>query len=140
MKARRISRASFLRPTQKGEAMNLVDHMPVCATHAVYVMSNPDGTDCEFLLFNAPDSESERESLRTRWGGRNLRGVGVAFIERGTPRLLFKQEPSDFLTVLRLTAAFAQYVVELTVNDSLRADDGVTWCERLYALQDTREA
>ena len=119
--------------------MNLVERMAVDATHAVYVMSNPDGTDCEFLLFNAPDSESERENLRARWGGRNLQGVGVAFIERGTPRVIFKQEP-DFLTVLRLTAAFAQYVVELTVNDSLRADDGVRWCERLYALQDTREA
>ncbi len=117
--------------------MNLVERMAVDATHAVYVMSNPDGTDCEFLLLNT-DSESERESLRTRWGGRNLRGVGIAFIERGIPRVIFKQEPSDFLTVLRLTAAFAQYVVELAVNDSLRADDGVTWCERLYALQDTR--
>lgn len=119
--------------------MNLIERMAVDATHAVYVMSNPDGTDCEFLLLNA-DSNSERESLRTRWGGRNLRGVGIAFIERGIPRVIFKQEPSDSLTTLRLTAAFARYVVELTVNDSLRADDGVTWCERLYTLQDTREA
>jgi len=117
--------------------MNLVDHMPVCATHAVYVMSNPDGTDCEFLLLNGPDSDSEKESLRTRWSGRNLRGVGIAFLDHGTPRVIFKQEP-EFLTVLRLTAAFAQFVVEMAVNDSLRTDDGVTWCERLYALQDAR--
>jgi len=118
--------------------MNLVERMAVDATHAVYVMSNPDGTDCEFLLLNGTDSESERECLRTRWGGRNLRGVGIALIERGIPRVIFRQEPSDFLTVLRLTAAFAQYVVELAVNDTLRADDGVMWCERLYTLADTR--
>ena len=118
--------------------MNLVERMAVDATHAVYVMSNPDGTDCEFLLFNAPDSESERENLRARWGGRNLQGVGVAFIERGTPRVIFKQEPSDFLITVRVTAAFAQYIAEMAVNDRLRADESVTWCERLYALQDIR--
>lgn len=118
--------------------MNLVDYMPACVTHAAYVMSNPDGTDCEFLLFNTPDSDFERESLRARWGGRNLRGVGIAFIEHGTPRVIFKQEPSDLLTVLRLTAAFALYVVELTVNDSLLADDSVTWLEQLHRLPDTR--
>jgi hypothetical protein len=118
--------------------MNLIERMAVDATHTVYVMSNPDGTDCEFLLLNGKDSESERESLRARWGGRNLGGVGIAFIEHGIPRVLFKQEPSDFLITVRLTAAFARFVVELAVNDSLRADDGVIWCERLYALQDTR--
>ena len=53
--------------------------------------------------------------------------------------MIFKQEPSDFLTVLRLTAAFAQYVVELTVNDSLHADDGVMWCETLWSLEDNRQ-
>lgn len=63
--------------------MNLVERMALDATHAVYVMSNPDGTDCEFLLLNGTDSETEREDLRARWGGRNLRGVGVAFLEHG---------------------------------------------------------
>jgi hypothetical protein len=118
--------------------MNLVERMAVDATHAAYVMSSPDGTDCEFLLLKGTDSESERESLRARWGGRNLRGVGIAFIERGIPRVIFKQEPSDFLTVLRLTAAFAQYVAEMAAEDSLLADESVMWCERLYALQDPR--
>jgi len=120
--------------------MNLVDHMPVCATHAAYIVSNPDATDCEFLPLNLDpvDSESKREELRTRWAGRNLQGAGLAFIEHETPRLILKREPSDFLTVLRLIAAFAQFVVEMAVNDSLRADESVTWCERLYALQDTR--
>jgi hypothetical protein len=118
--------------------MNLIERMALDATHAVYVMSNPDGTDCEFLFLNGTDSETERESLRTRWGGRNLRGVGIAFIEHGIPCVLFKQEPSDFLITVRLTAAFARFVVELAVNDSLRADESVMWCERLCTLPDTR--
>jgi len=48
--------------------------------------------------------------------------------------------PSDFMTVVRLTAAFARYVdmIGSDVPEQLRADDSVMWCELLYALQDPR--
>lgn len=112
--------------------MSLVDYMPACATHAAYIVSNPDATDCEFLSLNL-DAVNKREELRTRWAGRNLQGAGLAFIERGTPRLILKQEPSDFIAVLRLTAAYVQYVEELR-----QAGDFIEFATRLWSLEDNR--
>jgi len=110
------------------------------AQSAVYVMSNPDGSDCEFLNLRQKASVSELEALRARWAGRDLHGAGVAYLAHGIPCLVLKQEPPDFMTVVRLTAAFARYV-DMIANDrteQLRADDSVMWCELLYALPDTR--
>jgi hypothetical protein len=77
---------------------------------AVYVISNRDGSDCEFLNFKPMASESELQALATRWAGRNLKGVGVAGFVNGVPQVALKTEPSDFLVIVRLTAAFARHV------------------------------
>jgi hypothetical protein len=110
------------------------------AQSAVYVISNPDGSDCEFLNLQQKASASDLEQLRARWAGRDLQGVGVAFLAQGIPRLVLKEAPSDFMTVVRLTAAYTRYVDMIASDrtEQLRADDSVMWCELLYALPDTR--
>jgi hypothetical protein len=109
------------------------------AQSAVYVITNPDGSDCEFLPLAQKASASELEDLRARWAGRDLHGAGVAFLTHGIPRLVLKQEPSDFMMIVRLTAAYARYVVMIASElEQPCADDGVVWCEQLYALQDPR--
>jgi hypothetical protein len=110
------------------------------AQSAVYVISNPDGSDCEFLNLRQKASVSELEALRARWAGRDLHGAGVAYLTHGIPRLVLKEAPSDFMTIVRLTAAYTRYV-DMIVSDAPPqpcADDSVTFCERLYALQDPR--
>ena len=110
------------------------------AQSAVYVMSNPDGSDHEFLPLAPKASASDLEQLRARWAGRDLQGVGVAFLIQGIPHVSLKEQPSDFMAIVRLTAAYARYV-DMIANDrteQLRADDSVMWCELLYALSDTR--
>jgi hypothetical protein len=110
------------------------------AQSAVYVMSNPDGSDHEFLPLAPKASASDLEQLRARWAGRDLQGVGVAFLIQGIPHVSLKEQPSDFMAIVRLTAAFARYV-DMISNDrteQLRADDSVMWCELLYTLPDTR--
>jgi hypothetical protein len=118
------------------------------AEHAVYVISNPDGSDAEFmpLKHDAATAESAWQDLRARWTGRNLKGVGVAGLVHGIPVVMLKEEPSDFLLVVRLTAAFAQHVADAAKDrqesqPQPRPDctgDSVEWCERLFALPDTR--
>jgi hypothetical protein len=111
------------------------------AQSAVYVISNPDGSDCEFLNLQQKASASELEDLRARWAGRDLHGAGVAFLIHGIPHVSLKEQPSDFMAIVRLTAAYARYV-QATVMDErpeqLSADDSVMWCELLYALPDPR--
>jgi hypothetical protein len=110
------------------------------AQSAVYVMSNPDGSDHEFLPLAPKASASDLEQLRARWAGRDLQGVGVAFLIQGIPHVSLKEQPSDFMAIVRLTAAFARYV-DMIANDrteQLRADDSVMWCELLFILPDTR--
>jgi hypothetical protein len=106
------------------------------AQHAVYVISNQDGSDAEFISLKPMASESVLQGLASRWAGRDLKGVGVAGLVHGIPTVMLKDEPSDFLLVVRLTAAFARYA-----EDSREAhcvDYSVAWCERLYQLADTR--
>lgn len=117
------------------------------AQHAVYVISNADGSDAEFvpLKLDAETARSVWADLRARWAGRNLSRSGVAGIIHGVPVVMMKEEPEDFLLVVRLTAAFARYVEDTAANDSEKSQpqtisvgDSVAWCERLYALPDTR--
>jgi hypothetical protein len=114
------------------------------AEHAVYVIFSPDGSDAEFLSLKPLASESDRRGLAARWAGRNLSGSGVAGLIHGIPTVMLKDEPSDFLLVVRLTAAYARYVEDITsVADNSEPQpqcdgDSVAWCERLYALPDTR--
>lgn len=121
------------------------------AQHAVYVISNPDGSDAEFvpLRLDAATAGSIWQDLRARWAGRNLSHSGVAGLIHGVPVVMMKEEPEDFLLVVRLTAAFARYVEDAAAKDSQESQpqtvsvlvpvgDSVAWCERLYALPDTR--
>ncbi len=112
-----------------------VEQMPVNATSAVYVMASPDGSACEFLPLSPVAPDSELGELRARWAGRNLRGAGIAFLIHGVPHVVLKEEPSDFLTIVRLTAAFARYCFE-----SLGQGDEVSWLRRLWDLPDERGA
>jgi hypothetical protein len=110
------------------------------AQSAVYVMASPDGSDCEFLTLMPRAADAELEALRARWAGRDLHGAGVAFLTHGIPRLVLKEEPLDFMMIVRVTAAYARYVDMIASDrtEQLRADDSVMWCELLYALPDTR--
>jgi hypothetical protein len=113
------------------------------AEHAVYVLFSPDGCNAEFLSLKPLASESDRRGLAARWAGRNLSGSGVAGLIHGIPTVMLKEEPSDFLLVVRLTAAYARYVEDITAAGSPEPQpqcdgDSVEWCERLYALPDTR--
>ena len=114
------------------------------AQHAVYVISNPDGSDAEFVPLKSTATECAFQDLRARWAGRNLKGVGVAGLIHGIPMLMLREEPEDFLLVVRLTAAFARFVEdsqEPQLQPQSQFDcigDSVAWCERLYALPDPR--
>jgi hypothetical protein len=119
------------------------------AERAVYVISNPDGSDAEFvpLKLDAETAKSVWQDLRARWAGRNLSRSGVAGLIHGVPVVMMKEDPSDFLLIVRLTAAFAQYVEDTAAMGSQETQpqpqpvpvgDSVAWCERLYALPDTR--
>jgi len=116
------------------------------AEHAVYIISNADGSDAEFvpLKLETATAESVWQDLRAKWAGRNLKGVGVAGLVHGIPVVMLKEEP-DFLLTVRLTNAFEQYVEDTAAKGSpepqMQLDcigDSVAWCERLYALPDTR--
>jgi hypothetical protein len=111
------------------------------AQHTVYVISNPDGSDAEFVPLKSDTAtpESVFQELAARWAGRNLKGVGVAGVIRGIPIVMLREEPSDFLLVVRLTAAYARYVEGAADCGTVpQCGDSVTWCERLYALEDSR--
>lgn len=117
------------------------------AQHAVYVIANPEGSDCEFvpLKLDPATAKSVWADLRARWAGRNLSRSGVAGIIHGVPVVMMKEEPEDFLLVVRLTAAFARYLEDAAANNSQESQpqtvpvgDSVAWCERLYALPDMR--
>lgn len=117
--------------------MNTMEQFAANATHAVYVMSSPDGSDCEFLPFAPMASASELADMRTRWAGRNLSGVGVAGFIKGVPRVALKHEPSDFMAIVRLTGAFVQYVGADGL-ECVQKDAEIAALRALYALPDTR--
>jgi hypothetical protein len=120
----------------KRAAMYNLEKLAMNAQHAVYVISNPDASDAEFLSLKPMASDCDVRDLATRWAGRNLKGIGVAGIIRGIPTVMLKEEPSDFLVVVRLTAAFARYAEDS--REPHCVDYRVAWCERLYQLPDTR--
>ncbi len=122
--------------------MNNLEQLPVDAQHAVYVISNPDGSDYEFLPLSPMAPDSELESLRARWAGRNLIGAGIAFLTHGIPSVILKEEPSDFIAIVRLTAAYARYV-DMIANTRAeqqpqRAGDFVHFATGLWSLDDSR--
>jgi hypothetical protein len=65
------------------------------AQHAVYVISNADGSAAEFvpLKLDTATAGSMWQDIRARWAGRNLNGVGVAGLVHGIPVVMLKEEP-----------------------------------------------
>lgn len=118
------------------------------AEHAVYIIANPEGTDCEFvpLKLDPATAKSVWGDLRARWAGRNLTCSGVAGVINGVPVVMMKEEPSDFLLVVRLTAAFAQWVADSSEKPDPQSCDSVVpqgdevaFLERLWSLEDPRQ-
>lgn len=108
--------------------------LAVDAQIAVYVMASPDAREIEFLNLKPMASLSERESLMDRWPGRDLRPTGViGRLPDGRVqmalRVAFGHEE-----LAALLSAFTDHCEDLQ-----RVDDSVTWCERLYALPDSRD-
>jgi hypothetical protein len=122
--------------------MNDLERLAVDAQHAVYVLSNPDASDCEFITLKPMVPESEIQNIATRWAGRNFKGVGVAGLVNGIPQLALKELPADSLVIVRLTAAYARYV-DVIANPRAeqqpqRAGDFVQFATGLWSLDDSR--
>jgi hypothetical protein len=116
--------------------MNHTHQLTLDAQFAVYVMSNPDASEIEFLELNPRmASVSEMESLAARWPGRGLRGIGVIGLVNGRVHMALT-EPCDNIKLAALLGAFSQYRDVVNCADDSVAS--VAWCERLYAWQDPR--
>ena len=112
------------------------------AENRVYIVANADGTDAEFIDMDALEAGFQDLAARRPGMQGHLAGVGVAGLVGGLPVVQLRQDPDDFMVVVRLTAAFSQYVVAgRAVPDAEtqpHVGDSVTWCEALYALPDSR--
>ena len=100
---------------------------------AVMVLLNPDATDMELWPICPPP----QSGLTTpeEFTARQLRPVGVLGLCVTESRAAFK-EPLDVSTVDALARAFTAYVNALL--GQRQAGDSLEWCERLFALPDTR--
>jgi hypothetical protein len=116
------------------------------AESRVYIVANADGTDAEFIPMDALEAGfQELAARRPGMEEQRLAGVGVAGLVGGVPIVQLRQDPDDFMVVVRLTAAFSQYVVAGRVVPDAETEtqphfvgDSVTWLEALYALRDSR--
>ena len=113
------------------------------ASIAVLALSNPEGTDLEFLpLKPHPMSQSYAAGLRARWPGRNLRTIGVIGLVGASARVELKEPFAHPEQISALAEAFLAYVTVLLGDNFAEPiggiDDSVIWCERLYALPDPR--
>ncbi|HSY35005.1 MAG TPA: hypothetical protein VK814_04580 [Acidobacteriaceae bacterium] len=114
------------------------------AESRVYIVANADGTDAEFIPMDALEAGFQDLAARRPGMQGRLAGVGVAGLVGGVPVVQLRQDPDDFMVVVRLTAAFSQYVVDCREVPNVETEtqphvgDSVVWCEALYALPDTR--
>jgi hypothetical protein len=114
------------------------------AESRAYIVANADGTDAEFIPMDALEAGFQDLAARRPGMQGRLAGVGVAGLIGGVPVVQLRQDPDDSMVVVRLTAAFSQYIVDgLAVPDAEtetqpHVGDSVVWCEALYALPDTR--
>ena len=81
------------------------------AESRVFVVANADGTDAEFIPMDALEEGFQGLSARKPGMNGHLAGVGVAGLVDDVPVVQLRQDPDDFMVVVRLTAAFSQYVV-----------------------------
>lgn len=117
--------------------MNHLEQLAVEAQIAVHVMASPDAQEIEFLpLKPRTASDSEIQGLASRWPGRGLRASGViGRLPDGRVQIALKV-PFDCTELTALLQAFSRYCA--AHYGEPQCDDGVTWCERLHALPDSR--
>ncbi|HSY34537.1 MAG TPA: hypothetical protein VK814_02190 [Acidobacteriaceae bacterium] len=114
------------------------------AESRVFIVANADGTDAEFIRMEALEAGFQDLAARRPGMQGRLAGVGVAGLVCGVPVVQLRQDPDDFMVVVRLTAAFSQYVVDgrevpnSETETQPHVGDSVVWCEALYALPDSR--
>ncbi len=115
--------------------MSHLEQLALDAQLAVHVLSNSDASEIELLdLKPRTASDSEIQSLKARWPGRGLRSIGViGRMADGCVAMALKG-PIDHIQLAALLLAFTQHCEAAEP----RADESVTWCERLYSLPDTR--
>ena len=121
--------------------MNHLEQLATDAQIAVYVMASPDTQDIEILpLKPHTASDAERESLAARWPGRGLQGIGViGRLADGTVHIALRVPfPFNHLQLAALLLAFTNHCEARNAGEP-ECVDSVTWCERLYALPDSRE-
>ncbi|HSY34436.1 MAG TPA: hypothetical protein VK814_01675 [Acidobacteriaceae bacterium] len=114
------------------------------AENRVYIVANADGTDAEFIPMDALEAGFQDLAARRPGMQGRLAGVGLAGLVGGVPVVQLRQDPDDFMVIVRLTAAFSQYVVagrevhNAEFETPPHVGDSVVWCDALYALPDTR--
>jgi hypothetical protein len=117
--------------------MNHLEQLALDAECAVYVMASPDAQQIELMsLKPVTASDAERESLRARWPGRDLRGVGVLGRLADSRVAVALRVPFDCTELTALLTAFTRYC-EAHYGEP-HCDDSVTWLEQLHRLPDTR--
>jgi hypothetical protein len=115
------------------------------AESRVYIVANADGTDAEFIPMDALEAGFQDLAARRPGMQGRLAGVGVAGLIGGVPVVQLRQDPDDFMTVVRLTHAFTRHLLvtnggapnaepNVPVDACVDPGDSVAWCERLYAL------
>lgn len=107
------------------------------ASVAVLALSNPEGTDIEFLSLKPKQmTHSDLAELAARWPGRNLRPIGVIGLVGAAPACAFN-EPLEPEQVSALADAFLAYV-HVLFCDSF-ADAEIQELYRLWSMEDPRD-
>ena len=118
--------------------MNHMAQLAADSQIAAYIMASPDAQEIEVLpLKPCTASDADREGLAARWSGRGLQGVGViGRLADGRIGVALKSS-FDRPQLAALVRAFTNHCEAFTASEP-QFDDSVTWCERLFALPDSR--
>jgi len=112
------------------------------ASVAVLALSNPEGTDLEFIpLRPYPMSACDREELAARWSGRNLRSIGVIGLVGASPRCALKEplEPEQISAIARAFLAYLHVLLADSFAEQLEQAE-IHELRRMWSLTDTRMA
>ena len=109
---------------------------------AVLMLSNPEASDIEILPLKPREMpQCELEALAARWGGRNLRSIGVVGLVGAATQYAFRQ-PLEPEIVSRLADAFCAYIQTFLFSGFAepqeQTGDFVQFANRLWSLQDPR--
>ncbi len=115
--------------------------LSLAASIAVLVLADDQFTDIEMLPV-APRQFSDYEiaQLRSRWGGRGLRSIGVIGLVGTTPECAFKA-PLPLKVVTALAEAFRDYLHVLLCDsfEAQKTDVEARELARWFSLEDPRE-